>query len=80
MKTGLRGRPKTLPPGTVEWLRLSQNNDIFRHPFNTSEEEVHFEDAVLPFFFRMDGKKPNKECKLQITFCVSLLLHILIIT
>lgn len=29
VKSGLRGRPKILPSGTMEWLRQSLNNDVF---------------------------------------------------
>lgn len=56
VKSGLRGRPKILPSGTMEWLRQSLNNDVFfssfssqeeneekkRHPTNTAEEKVRF--------------------------------------
>ena len=68
VKTGLRGRPKILPPGTTEWLRLSQNNDVFCHPTDTSKEKIRLGDALLPSFFRMDTKEANTECKFQITF------------
>ena len=68
MKT--RGRPKTLPRGTVEWLRLSQNNDVFHHPSDTMEKEVHFDNALSPSFFRVgvDALNPHSKCKFQITF------------
>ena len=44
VKSGLRGRPKILPSGTMEWLRQSLNNDEEkkRHPTNTAEEKVRF--------------------------------------
>lgn len=77
VKSGLRGRPKILPSGTMEWLRQSLNNDVFCHPTNTAEEKVRFEDALPSRFYKMDTKSPN--CWSKILFCLSPLLLILIV-
>lgn len=75
VKSGLRGRPKILPSGTLEWLRQSLNNDVFCHPTNMTEEKVRFEDALPSRFYKMDTKRPN--CRSKITICLSPLLLIL---
>lgn len=62
VSTGLPGRPRKLSPGTTEWVKLSQNNDVFYHPTDTGKR-VRFEDAVWPSFFRMYAKEPNSKCK-----------------
>lgn len=64
VKTGLPGRPKELPSGTVELLKQSQNKDIFIHPLTSVK--IRFEDAQPPFFFKVDDQISN--CKFQIPF------------
>lgn len=60
--TGLRGRPKVLPWGTTEWLKLNQNDDIFCHPTDAEEDKVRFKDALPPSFFRIGTENPNIRC------------------
>lgn len=68
IKTGLRGRPKELPNGTMEWVKLSQDKDMFCHPTDPNERHVSFNDALPPSFFRMDAKNSNAKCKFQISY------------
>ena len=50
VKSGLQGRPKILPSGTMEWLRQSLNNDVFFIWF-----------FFLFFFFRRKWRKEEEQ-------------------
>lgn len=68
VKTGLPGRPKKLPSGTTEWVKLSQDNNVFCHPAEPNGDQVSFEDALPPLYFRMETKNPKPKCKFQVYF------------
>ena len=68
VKTGLPGRPKKLPSGTTEWVKLSQDKNVFCHPTEPNRDQVRFEDALPPLYFRMETKNPKIKCKFQIYF------------
>ena len=67
VETGLPGRLKKLPSDTTEWVKLSQNKDVFCHPAEPNEDHVSFEDALPPLCFFSNGhKNPKRKCKFQI--------------
>lgn len=71
VKSGLRGRPKTLPSGTVEWFRQSLNNDVFckanllcnTNTTDSAEGKVCWGDNLSALFYKMKGITKISNCK-----------------